>query len=182
MVQPGLKKGAPRVMSYHLHIGDPRCNRAVEEAGMVFPVTVVLTWLGGLPVKPDRVYPTAGENIAAMEFLRGLPFGSNGSLDRFMQAADFVGLDGFILKTLYNCRPAAVQSRTGKKYLEEKTGLPAIMIEEDMVDSRVYSADYHRTRLETFGEMLIARKAWQNVDNYKEEIVEFETKLEAAKG
>ncbi len=36
--------------------------------------------------------------------------------------------------------------------------------------------------LETFGEMLIARKAWQNVDNYKEEIVEFETKLEAAKG
>ena len=67
-------------------------------------------------------------------------------------------LDGFIANYLYNCRPAALSSHVEKKYLEEKTGLPVLALEIDCFDSRSYSADSLRTKVETFAYMLKEKK------------------------
>ena len=69
-----------------------------------------------------------------------------------------LGLDGFIACYLYNCRPAATISKAQKKYLEEKTGLPVLALEFDAFDSRAYSADSLRTKVETFAYMLKEKK------------------------
>ena len=67
-------------------------------------------------------------------------------------------LDGYIAQYLYNCRPAALGSHSQKTYLEEKTGLPVLALEIDDFDSRAYSADSLRTKVETFAEMLKEKK------------------------
>ena len=72
-------------------------------------------------------------------------------------------LDGFIAQYLYNCRPVATISHIQKKYLEEKTGLPVLSLEIDNFDSRAYSAESLRTKVETFAEILKARKGLDNV-------------------
>ena len=68
-------------------------------------------------------------------------------------------LDGFILNYIFCCRPNALTSHNTKKFLEEKTGIPVLSLEFDPIDSRAYSADSMRTKVETFVSMLKARKA-----------------------
>lgn len=45
-----------------------------------------------------------------------------------------------------------------KQFVEKETGIPILSIEMDMYDSMIYSAAALRTRVETFADMLIARK------------------------
>jgi benzoyl-CoA reductase/2-hydroxyglutaryl-CoA dehydratase subunit BcrC/BadD/HgdB len=67
-------------------------------------------------------------------------------------------LDGYVINYLYNCRPVAILSQIGKKYLEDKLGLPVLSLEEDVFDSRTYSAASLRTKVETFAYMLKEKK------------------------
>jgi benzoyl-CoA reductase/2-hydroxyglutaryl-CoA dehydratase subunit BcrC/BadD/HgdB len=45
-----------------------------------------------------------------------------------------------------------------KQFVEKETGVPVLSLETDLADSRSYSAEAMRTRVETFAEMLRARK------------------------
>jgi hypothetical protein len=163
------KKGAPRVSMPHAHMSDPRCCNVMEDVGLAVPVTYVLVWMGGIPLRVDKVYPTIGENIAANELLSGMVFGGDASHERIVQTVKIMKLDGFIMKNLFNCRAVAGASRIEKKHLEEALGIPVLSLEEDLVDTRTYSADYVRSRVETYAEMLKARKAWEAADTYEDE-------------
>jgi len=68
-------------------------------------------------------------------------------------------MDGVIWGYLYHCRPLAQSSHFLKKWVEETTGLPTLSLEMDIYDSRNYSAAALRTRVETFAEMLRARRS-----------------------
>jgi benzoyl-CoA reductase/2-hydroxyglutaryl-CoA dehydratase subunit BcrC/BadD/HgdB len=68
-------------------------------------------------------------------------------------------MDGFIWGYLYNCRSMDQTSHFIKKWIEETTGVPTLSMEMDIYDSRNYSAAALRTRVETFTEMLRARRA-----------------------
>jgi hypothetical protein len=46
-----------------------------------------------------------------------------------------------------------------RKWVEESTGVPTLCLENDIYDPRSYSAAAMRTRVETFAQMLKARKA-----------------------
>lgn len=46
-----------------------------------------------------------------------------------------------------------------KQFVEKQTGIPVLSLEMDVYDSRTYSAAALRTRVETFADMLRARKA-----------------------
>ena len=103
-------------------------------------------------------YATPGETIADYELATGNVHGTNGILSQFESGAKVMKLDGYIAQYLHNCRPAALGSHSQKKYLEEKTGLPVLSLEIDAFDSRAYNADSLRTKVETFAEMLKAKK------------------------
>ncbi len=152
------KKGAPRVMVRLGHTADPRVTRLIEESGLAVPLTFILGSWGGMKVKPRGGYTTPGEIIADYELAAGYYFGTEGQVKIYEKAADFMKLDGYIAQYLYNCRPVATISHIQKKYLEEKTGLPVLSLEIDNFDSRAYSAESLRTKVETFAEMLKAKK------------------------
>jgi hypothetical protein len=152
------EKGAPRVMMAVGHTADPRVTRLVEDAGLAVPLTGVLAWVGGPLVEPKGTYTTPGEVMADYELAAANFHGADAIIKRFEANVESVKLDGFIVNYPYNCRPAALTSHNQKKYLEEKTGLPVLSLEEDNFDSRAYSADSLRTKVETFADMLKARK------------------------
>jgi len=151
-------RGAPRVMVRLGHTSDPRVTRLIEETGLAVPLTFILGSWGGVKVKPKGNYNTPGEMIADYEMAGGYYYGTEAQIQFYEKAADLMKLDGFIAQYLYNCRPVATISHIQKKYLEEKTGLPVLSLEIDNFDSRAYSADSLRTKVETFAEMLKAKK------------------------
>ena len=153
-----MEKGAPRVMIGVGHTSDPRVTHLAEDFGLAVPLTKILCWVGGPPSKPTRTYATPGETIAAYELAAGIFHGTDAAIKRVEMAVDVMKLDGFIVNYLYNCRPSATTSHNQKKYLEEKTGLPVLSLEIDDFDSRTYSAASLRTKVETFADMLKAKK------------------------
>ena len=70
-----------------------------------------------------------------------------------------MNLDGVIWNYLYNCRPIAITSHLLKQVVEKETGIPVLSLEMDMYDSRSYSAEVLRNRVQAFAEMLGAEKA-----------------------
>jgi hypothetical protein len=152
------EKGAPRVMVRLGHTSDPRVTRLIEETGLAVPLTFILGSWGGVKVKPKATYTTPGEIIAEYEMTAGYYHGTEGQIQFYEKAAKMMKLDGFISQYLYNCRPVATISHIQKKHLEEKTGLPVLSLEIDNFDSRSYSANSLRTKVETFAEMLKSNK------------------------
>jgi benzoyl-CoA reductase/2-hydroxyglutaryl-CoA dehydratase subunit BcrC/BadD/HgdB len=152
------KKGAPRVMVAAGHTSDPRVTRLIEEVGLAVPLTLVLSWISGPKFEPEKYYSTPGETMADYELATGNFHSTDGSNHLFESGTKVMRLDGFIAHYLYNCRPAATGSHIQKSYLEEKTGLPVLALEIDNFDSRAYSAASLRTKVETFAEMLKAKK------------------------
>jgi len=153
------EKGAPRVMLRAGHTSDPRITHLAEKTGLAVPLTFILGTLGGVRVNPKGNYNTPGEIIADYEMSGGYYYGTEAQIKFYEMAAALMKLDGFIATYIYNCRPVATISHPQKKYLEEKTGLPVLSLEIDNFDSRAYSADSLRTKVETFAEMLKAKKA-----------------------
>jgi len=152
------QKGAPRVMIEVGHTSDPRVTHLPEDVGLAVPLTFILSWVGGPAIKIEKTYATPGETMAAYELAAGPFHGTDAMIKRLEMATEVMKLDGFIKNSLYNCRVSALSSHIAKKYLEEKTGLAVLSLEIDDFDSRTHSAVSLRTKVETFADMLKARK------------------------
>jgi benzoyl-CoA reductase/2-hydroxyglutaryl-CoA dehydratase subunit BcrC/BadD/HgdB len=132
-------------------------TRMMENAGLA-----VCTTLFSAPppkAKFKTTYTTLGEEIAEREMRIGIYHSSYGIVKRCAQAVKDLNIDGVIWNYLFNCRPLAQTSHFLKKWVEENTGIPTLSLEIDNYDSRSYSAAALRTRVETFAEMLRAKKA-----------------------
>ena len=63
-------------------------------------------------------------------------------------------MDGFINLYPFSCRALALYPLIAKKDIEEDLGIPVLALEGDYYDTRNYSPEALRTRVETFAEML----------------------------
>jgi len=152
-----VEKGAPRVMVFLASFSDPRIMHMIENTGLACPVM-----LNSAPLRMEpwqTTYTTTGEIRAEMQLKVGIYHSSYAMAKRWAEVVEDFNLDGSIWGYQYNCRPLALPSHFLPKFVEETTGLPAISLEMDYYDSRNYSAEALRTRVETFAEMLRARKA-----------------------
>jgi hypothetical protein len=152
-----VEKGAPRVMTFLAPFSDPSIVHMIENAGLAMPTTF-------MTVPPPKAshpttYTTIGEIQAEREMLIGNYHSSYGIVKRCADAVRTLSIDGVLWGYLYNCRPSAQSSHFLKKWVEEDTGVPTLSLEMDIYDTRNYSAAALRTRVETFAEMLRARKA-----------------------
>jgi len=152
-----VEKGAPRVISLIHHYSDPSITRMIENAGLAYAGTAMSS--PPPKAKSQTTYNSLGERIAEREMRLGFYHSTYGMAKRCEQAVKDLKIDGFIWNYLYNCRPLAQPSHSLKRWVEEKTGVPTIALETDNYDSRTYSAEALRTRVETFADMLRARKA-----------------------
>jgi len=156
-----VEKGAPRVMIFIAPFSDASIMHMMEDAGLAVGATL-------LTVPPPKVlhptsYTTLGEIIAEREMTIGIYHSSFGIAKRFEDAARSLNMDGVICAYQFNCRPLALPSHFLKKWVEEEAGVPTLSLEFDMYDSRNYSAASLRTKVETFADMLRARKAFARV-------------------
>jgi hypothetical protein len=156
-----LEKGTPRVLIGINNLSDPRITHMFEEAGLA-PIAT------GMAIRPDFVtrkarapegtYTTHGEIRAEQELIDGMWHSSYASLQRHIEEVMAWKPDGVIDVYLFSCRPAALESHN-YKLAAEKTGIPHLPLEIDLYDTRNYSAEALRTKVETFADMLRARKA-----------------------
>jgi len=144
-------------MVFLASFSDPRIMHMIENTGLACPVM-----LNSAPLRMEpwqTTYTTTGEIRAEMQLKVGIYHSSYAMAKRWAEVAEDFNLDGSIWGYQYNCRPLALPSHFLPKFVEETTGLPALSLEMDYYDSRNYSAEALTTRVETFAEMLRARKA-----------------------
>jgi len=151
-----VEKGAPRVVVFISHFSDPSIIRMVENCGLSIPRTHIAA--GSAKYRGAATF-ISGEILAKEEMARGGYHGAYGAIKRVAEATREANLDGVIWNYLFNCRPLALYGELLKRFVEKETGIPVLALEFDLADSRTYSAGALRTRVETFAEMLRARKA-----------------------
>lgn len=66
-------------------------------------------------------------------------------------------VDGLLIHSARSCKPYSVGQYDLKRLLMERLDVPSVVIEADITDSRVWSEEQARTRLEAFFEALEAR-------------------------
>jgi len=155
-----VDKGAPRVLHFFPPFSDPRIAHMMEQAGLAVSMGVSSPSPGD-PNAPT--FATLGEELAYLAIQTGAYHSAFGMATRFEERVKALNIDGVIWGYLYNCRPLALGSHLIKQWIEEKTGVPTLSLEIDIYDSRYYSAESLRTRVEAFAELLTARKAASGV-------------------
>jgi benzoyl-CoA reductase/2-hydroxyglutaryl-CoA dehydratase subunit BcrC/BadD/HgdB len=63
-------------------------------------------------------------------------------------------VDGLVIHSARSCKPYSVGQYDLKRLLMKRLGVPSVIIEADITDSRVYSEEQTRTRLEAFFEAM----------------------------
>jgi benzoyl-CoA reductase/2-hydroxyglutaryl-CoA dehydratase subunit BcrC/BadD/HgdB len=63
-------------------------------------------------------------------------------------------VDGLVIHSARSCKPYSVGQYDLKRLLMERLGIPSVVIEADITDSRAFSEEQARTRLEAFFEAL----------------------------
>jgi len=152
-----VEKGAPRVITLITNYSDASITRMIENCGLALCGTV---YSAPVPKRegPPVAYKSLGEEIADREMIIGNYHSSYGIVKRCAKAIKDLNVDGLIFNYLFNCRPLAQPSHFLKKWVEENTGIPTLSLEADNYDSRSYGAETLRTRVETFAELLRAKK------------------------
>ncbi len=74
---------------------------------------------------------------------------------------DGFGIDGIVYHPIKSCRTVSTGLADGRRALAERTGIPSLFIESDMMDQRVVSEAQMKNRADAFFEGLIARRNQQ---------------------
>jgi len=152
-----IPKGSPRVLIFFSSFSDPDFVHMLEESGLA--VVNQVTMAGLKAEFPESHQPSFGEKRAEIEMWMGFFHSNYAFAKRCSEVINALKVDGFISNYLFNCRPLAGNSHLLKKYIEEETGIPVLSLEMDIYDSRYYSPSSLKTRVETFADILRAKKA-----------------------
>jgi benzoyl-CoA reductase subunit B len=77
-------------------------------------------------------------------------------LERYVHA---YGADGFLIHSVKSCNSFSAGQLTILREVERRTGAPGAFIESDLVDARYFSPANLKTRLESYFQMIDARRA-----------------------
>lgn len=154
-----LPKGSPRIYMTLPPLNDPSIVGMVEDVGLAIAATLHSIIIAPSVQAPSK-YTDSFERIADMN-MRSPHYHSNLGYSRAItQLIKQMNLDGALNTILFSCRPIAPLGLTFAE-LCKKEGIPVLTIEFDLYDTRDYSAQQLRTRVETFAEMLKAEKMVQ---------------------
>jgi hypothetical protein len=155
-----VEKGAPRVLLFCHHTTDPRITRMIEGQGLAIPLTSFAS------ITQAMASSFMGEQFMTFEDKaadRLLSFGVYHSvwalIHRYKELCQSWQVDGMINLYPFSCRPLALHPMIAKKDIEADLGIPVLALEGDMYDTRNYSPEALRTRVEAFAEMLRVSKA-----------------------
>ena len=151
--------GAPRAWGTFVAVSDMRFYHQVEEAG------IHLTHVWFEPMHPDVLTaPTQSEipREAGYELtfrFHGMGDLCGSTLRQTAWAVDAYDLDGLMIFETLFCRPICLPAIQLKDYIKQNyPELPVIVLELDAYDSRNYTPEQYRTRLESFAEVMRMHK------------------------
>jgi hypothetical protein len=147
-----IERGAPRVYFSIGVLTDPSIIHMVEKAGLNLTNTFFQVFL------PQYMYPTEyrgfGDKVA-QSYQKAGPFCSVwGNIEFIKGYVELCKLDGIIYSHAVSCKGYTIPALMIKKEIEKQCRIPVMVMEGDIYDSRNYSAEQMRTRVETFAEML----------------------------
>jgi hypothetical protein len=153
-----VEKGAPRVaLSYH-PTTDPGLEKMIEEAGLAISATTHSSVKVPSFFEPEGGYPSYYQEIGASGLGRGTRHSDIAMAHEHLELAKQWNVDGVILTFMFSCRGVCIYAPMAKKLLDNE-GIPTILLEHDLYDTRNYTPESMRTKIETFAEVLRMNKA-----------------------
>ena len=117
--------------------------------GVVFPAdSYTHAWSGNL-IGGDLL-ETAARVYSNVYLNKGL----SAKIDTICRLIKEYDLDGFVLFSVRSCKRYSLGQMVTKEQVPERTGVPGVIIEGDMTDSRLFNEAQVQTRMDAFLEML----------------------------
>jgi len=153
-----LPKGAPKVYTMIRTNCDLTPMKEIEKLGLAMPA-MFFDWLPSEAMEGrfDDVYMIIAEAMYRVPIFGG----PMANIDYWEKVAKMHNVDGIIMMYAFACRPWCIPPLMAKRELQERLGIPVLVVEGDSWDTRNYSAGQLRTRVESFAEVLKMRKAAQ---------------------
>jgi len=147
-----VPKGAPRVFILYPHFADPAVTEVVESCGLAIAASARSQTTDQAPPQYEDVWERAAE----------ITLRSGGSVTATVSLMkDLIEtwkVDGVIINTISVCRWFNFWPLKLKQVVERDLGVPVLALEHDPYDSRDYTPEQFRSRVEPFAEMLKARR------------------------
>lgn len=86
-----------------------------------------------------------------------LNIGVDQMAEQVLDMIEFYDADGFVMHSNRSCKPYSFGQMDIMKIVQEKAGIPVLMIEADMTDPRSFSQSQVETRIDAFMEMIKQR-------------------------
>ena len=155
------KKGAPRV----LHTGFPsfvnlNIIKLIDELDLQIPMVEAQLYVPGCTFMPDLGdIDDLGEldpyKVLVKAFLCScLTTVTSKRIANLVEAAEKFEVDGMLFLHHFSCRTYGTESQILRDGVRKALNIPTQIVESDIFDSRYYTREQLRTRLEAFAEML----------------------------
>lgn len=129
-----------------------------ENHGAVIPKTM-LEFLVGFTLDPDLMDPERPlESIARAQLASPANPSYSAAIDYFVRAAVSYRVDGIVCAVMRSCGMVPGMQRITKESIQEKMGVPAMIVDLDGADQRDYDPPALKAQLDSFIETLLARK------------------------
>ena len=117
--------------------------------------TYTSAWCGSLKyLKEDDFLDSMAEGYSRIY----LNIGVDEMAENVMQMIDKYGVDGLVMHSNRSCKPYSLGQYDIQKIIQQKRGIPTLLIEADMVDERSFSESQIETRIDAFMEVLKNKK------------------------
>ena len=127
-----------------------RFFNGLAKRGVVFPAdTYTHAWTGS--IEGDDLFDSVASIYSNVYLNKGL----DAKIDKMCQLIKDYDLDGFIMFSVRSCKRYSIGQLVSKEIVSERTGVPGVVIEGDMVDSRLFNDAQIETRVDALLEMLL---------------------------
>jgi len=158
-----VPKGAPKIV-LKCEGGDMNSKPLMEDVGLNVAVPGNATWLAEFEKHPLPSYrrfkdATPMEKVAAAYLRKGYIRACDHHVYRIKELVKETKADGLLFTPVYQCRAFAGLPVMVKQAVEKELGVPTMHLEFGAFDGRDHTYDTMKTKVETFAELLKARKA-----------------------
>lgn len=120
----------------------------LAKRGVVFPAdTYTHAWSGS--IEGEDLF----HNVATLYSNVYLNRGLQAKVDKMVELIKDYDLDGFVMFSVRSCKRYSLGQLVSKELVTKETGVPGVVIEGDMVDSRLFNEAQIQTRIDGLLEM-----------------------------
>ena len=116
--------------------------------------TYTSAWCGAIKYTDENNFFDSMAEAYTMIYLN---IGVDQMADQVLDMIKFYDADGFVMHSNRSCKPYSFGQMDIMRIVREKTNIPVLMIEADMVDPRSFSQSQIETRIDAFMEIIKQR-------------------------